>query len=429
MGGVVDSMQDDGLPLPFGNNLEKWKFMVMGLAQLHADKNSISSKELADLTTLPESKISSNIKFLKLLNILTPDSTGTKINLSQDGTKYAQAILVKDINTEKEQLTNMVKSGLNDLIGFCELHTRMNDLTFDMTFNQIKLQSRTKNEEGETRNTSSNYRTAIYTIMEMLIHVGILDEKYLPSNNKPDATKSSNGGIKKASKKLDIPTNCQKDWLVKLFSKIHALNPEKIDKSFITLNVVGHNHEGSILKIAKFLEITDKDGNRSINYDKLRIFESDEFKKNLSEILKEKYSVIFTSTDLATVDKGNLINYVMQQYDIGSTDAQRAVNVLTMLCEMSTIQLSESFEKQIRSKSENKPIEKSHPTKTTIQENISSMVKTSTISSEYHNDNGVIIRLDINIDAKDKESFSNVLEFINNLKNSNVKELPITENV
>lgn len=57
------------------------------------------------------------------------------------------------------------------------------------------------------------------------------------------------------------------------------------------------------------------------------------------------------------------------------------------------------------------------------------MVKTSTISSEYHNDNGVIIRLDINIDAKDKESFSNVLEFINNLKNSNVKELPITENV
>ncbi|MGI0010063.1 MAG: DUF5343 domain-containing protein, partial [Nitrosopumilaceae archaeon] len=341
---------DDGLPLPFGNNLEKWKFMVMGLAQLHADKNSISSKELADLTTLPESKISSNTKFLKLLKILTSESTGSKISLSQDGAKYAQALLVKDITAEKEQFTNIIKSGLNDLIVFCELHMRANDLTFDMLFNQIKLISRTKDAEGEARNTGSNYRTAIHTVIEMLVSAGILEQTYLPANNKPATTQSANTGIKKVSKRFEIPTNCQKDWLVKLFSKIKDSNPDKIDKSFIRLNVVGNNHEGSVLKIAKFLEIADKDGNHAKNYDKLRIFGSEEFKKNLIDILKEKYSKIFVNNaDLETIEKGNLINFVIQEYGIGGMVAERTVNVLTLLCEMSDMKLSNSFLKTTRS--------------------------------------------------------------------------------
>jgi hypothetical protein len=142
---------------------------------------------------------------------------------------------------------------------------------------------------------------------------------------------------------FELPTNCQADWLPKFFKAIRDFNPSEINRVFITANVVGNKHEGSILRISQFLGLSDKQGGRGENYEKLRFFGDDAFKKNLSEIIRTKYSKVFRITQLSSVKMDGLTRVVMSEYSVGQIPANRAISVLLNLATLSDLEISEDL--------------------------------------------------------------------------------------
>lgn len=409
--------ETDDLPLPLGNTFDQWKLMVRGLKQLNADKNPVSGEQLSKLVKIPETVLSGNIKFLRRLNIITQDSKSSQITLSENGIKYTESLILKDSQKEKEILSILIKTKLNEIIGFCDLHKQSDDLTFDMVFDQIKLLSNTPDVQGQTRNVYSQYRTAIYTIIEMLVYAGVLDDSYLSSNNKPQAPKDKTKTTRVIREKFPLPTTCELSWLKKLFQAIRDHNPQKLDRTFITASVDKNNHQGSILTTARFLGITDKDGNILENFNKLRFYGDEDFKKNLREIIKDKYSDVLNNLDIEKIEKANLVSVIMDKYKVGDIIAQRAVEVMVNLCTLGEMNLSDS----LKSRTE-KPVDRTKPKaeiterkEQKIQEH-KNIVSTIPIIHEK-SERGLDIEVKIHIDAKDQESFSNTLKFIKELNN------------
>lgn len=416
----------DDFPLPMGMDFEKWKFMVKGLRRLNANSQSVSSEQLYTLTKIKPTLISGNIKFLKKLDIITPESKGSQIQFSENGTRYTDVLMIQDSTKEKEILSNIIKTQLKDVIDFCELHKQSSDLTFDMIFEHLKLISNTPDNAGQTRNTHPTYRLGIHAIIEMLIYAGILDEIYLPEKNK--ATPSKIDGVPIVRKHSEIPLYATYEWLEKLFNTIKTINPQQIKKNFITANVVTNNQESKVLTIARFLGMIDKDGNHAENYDKLRMFGTDEFIQNLSYIVKDRYSKIINITDLETVERPNLVSAIMKEYDMGADRAEKAIAVLINLCNMANIRLSDSLTQKKQPDKKEYSIKQSqreiHPVTemTTIQQ-----FPMNVESSNF----GFKIEIKINADAKDKESLQNITNFIKELKNipsSKISELAVSVN-
>lgn len=421
----------DDFPLPIGMDLEKWKYMINGLRRLNANDQPVSSDQLYILTKITSSSISGNIKFLKKLGIVTLESKSTSIQFSENGTKYADALRIQDATKEKEILTNLIMTNLKEVIDFCELHKQSPDLTFDMLFNHLKLISNTPDTAGQTRNTHSMYRMGIHTIIEMLIFTGVLDESYLPDKNKTSISKLD--GIGTVRKHSEIPLYGSYDWIEKLFTSIKSVNPQQVVKNFITANVVGHNQESKILTIARFLGMIDNEGNHAENYDRLRIFGTDEFKQNLSDIIKDKYSKILSIANLETVEKSNLVSAIVKEYNIGSDHAEKAVSVLINLCKMTNMKLSDS----LTQKNQLDKKEKQSPSKSSDKSSKETLSNTEGTKLQQYSTNvenssfGFKIEVKINADAKDKESLQNITDFIMKLKNmprSDIAELAVSVN-
>ncbi|MGQ0772593.1 MAG: DUF5343 domain-containing protein [Nitrososphaerota archaeon] len=409
--------EEETLPIPFSLNFDRWKYLVKILVQNSSASKVLSYDSLSKLTGMAPSTISGNAKFLKRFQIITSDSTPSAVIPTELGKEYGEALVLNDVNKQKEVLMKIVKTSLTDLIGFCEAQKiSPSGFDYDKLFNKIKLLAKVKDISGEPRDTDRNYRRAIETIIEMLISSDVLDNTFLPSDNKI-ATKDTNGNITKTRKKFELPTNCQQDWLVTLFSKLREHNPTKIDKAFIRINVKGHNHEGSIHRIAKFLGICDEQDNRSDNYDRLLLFGSEEFKTNLAEVIKEKYTRIFSlTTNLATLERGNLVNFIVREYNIGATEAERAVSVLVQLCRLSSLQLSDSLANVKRITQKKSEVTKPQG-QSKIQEPINDQeVQPKTPIQTKTTSNSIEVKLNINVDASDYNSFSNVLRFFNELK-------------
>jgi len=414
----TDDEVEKSLPLPYSLSYMKWQYLVKILTQQRETTTPITYEKLSELTAIPPTIVSGNMKFLRRIEIITSDSTGSNVILTENGKNYGESLALKDAQKEKEILSSLVKNGLKNLREYCEAQKQSpSGLDFEKLFNKIKFLSKTKDVQGELRETDNNYRRAIETVIEILVHVNILDESFLPSNNKPEITQKAEG-VKITRKSFELPTNCQQDWLNKLFSKLRELNPELIDRKFIALNVMGQHHEGSIFRIVRFLAIADDEAKKAENYEKLRTFGSDEFKTSLTEIIKEKYSKIFNVTDVATVDRQKLIDFIIKEYNVGGKEAEKSVNVLVQLCRLSDLQLSESLDIKKQTVIKEKPIttyqisekprlEKYGDVRKTILPNLPPNIKGKKME----------IRININVDVKDEESYSRVVKLVKDLKN------------
>lgn len=139
-----------------------------------------------------------------------------------------------------------------------------------------------------------------------------------------------------------LPTNCQPKWLRKLFSRIKEKDPPHVDRIFIQ-SVEGHFHEASVRKLALFLEVAKIDGTRGKNYDRLKDYPSNYFKRNLREIIFEKYSAFLDSNDLTTLTRESVVDKIMNHYQIEWDKARRAVNVLASFCRLADLPISDSL--------------------------------------------------------------------------------------
>lgn len=418
-GGNEDS---DSIGITIGIDFKRWKFLVRGLKQLSADTKSIDGKELETLTKIPYTTISSNLRFLHQIEFITKDSKTSAIKLSAKGLEFTQALIIQDENKQKEILTTVLKETFKDLLTFYELHMQNEDLDFEMLFNQIKLLSDSPDVNGQSGNTYPANRTGIYTILNMLIFTGLIDEKFNPQSNALQILKDKSG---KPRSKSEIPLHCSIEWMKRLFQEIHNMNPQTIKREFITANVIGSHHEGSVLFVARFIGLIDKDGNHGENYDKLRLFGDDEFKQNLTQIIKEKYKKIFSVANIETVARNNLETVFMKEYEIGNEQAHNAVNVLVNLCQLSNISLSESLlnskqtikKESYASKPKIKKEQKTQPSEPSIQSIMPQSIMYQMPESPFK------VNLNINIDVKDKETMYGVIELVRGLKQE-IKAIP-----
>lgn len=418
--GEYDDNDSNGIPI--GVDFERWIFLVRGLKQIGADVKAIDGKELETLTKIPYTTISSNLKFLHNIDFITKDSKITSIQLTPKGIEFAKSLIMKDKTKQKELLAPIIQETFKDLLTFYELHIQNGDLDFEMLFNQLKLLSNSPDVNGQSGNTYPAYRTGIYTALNMLIFIGKIDEKFNPQSNALQVLKDKSGQVRSKS---EVPLHCSLMWMEKLFKEIRNMNPTTIKHEFITANVVGSHHEGSVLFVARFIELIDKDGNHGKNFDKLRLFGDDEFKQNLAQIIKEKYEKIFSVANIETVERSNLETVFMKEYEIGNDQAHNAVNVLVNLCQLSDLTISESLlnlrqtikkesnDKKMKIRKEQK-IQSSEPS---VQSNMPQSIMYPMPESPFK------VNLNINIDVKDKETMLGVIELVRGLKQE-IKSLP-----
>jgi len=400
------------LGVPYSLTLDKWKFMVKLLAQRVIKDGSTTVDFLSTLSAISPTIISANQKFLKTLHIITKDSKGSELKCTEKGLSYGKALIDQDDAKQKEILSDLAKTHFTTLLEFYQVHMESNSLDFEKLFNQIKFLSDIKDIQGHTRNTDSNYARGIYTLIEILIEAGLLDDSFHPQKNKPPQSSEARTVSRKW---LEIPTASQASWVNKLFSKIEKLHPDKIDKNWITANIVASHHEGSVLKIAHFLGICDEDGNKAENYEKLRYFSGENFKKELEDILKEKYPKILATIDLETAQHKNLAELFMRVYDIGEDKTNKAIDVFLQLCKFSSLNISDDLIKTPKIETKT-----NRETKTIQKTNVSPIIQPSitnpTLTNTNLNNAAVNVNIKIEIDATNEKAFENTLNFIVELK-------------
>lgn len=403
----------EALALPFGNTYENWTVLLRSILKT-TTSDSISANELNSVSTIPESKIIANLKFFKNLGICTPDSSSSSIVLTNEGKEFAESLVIGNKEKELELLTKFAKIGLKNIIEFYNIRKDSDNFNFDQLYNQIKYISKTKDKPGETRNTAGNYRMGIYTIINILIKTGHIPDSFSPDANKPEIS-TEKGEIKRMG--FEVPTNCTLGWMKKLFTAIETANPSEINKNFITGSVEANQHEGSILKLTRFLEIANKDDTLGNNYEKLRYFSSSDFKQNLKEIIEQKYEKVLKFANLELTTKNQLANVFMKEFSMGMNHAEKAVGILLDLCKLADMKLSDELKTKSTTKS-------SVNTKG-IRNKVSVAPKTEKTESELVNpipiyqvsDGGFKIVLNINLDASDPSAFDNTVEFIKKIQN------------
>ena len=416
----------DSMAIPIGVDFERWFFLVRGLKQVGADTKPIDGHELETLTKIPYTTISGNLKFLHQIDFITKDSKTSSIQLSAQGIEFTNALIMQDENKQKEILTPIFQETFKELLSFYDLHAQNNDLNFEMLFNQLKILSKSPDVTGKSGNTYPPYRTGIYTAFNLLIFTGLIDEKFDPKTNSLQVLKDKSGAIRT---RAEIPLSCSKLWMEKLFQQIRDMNPKSISREFITANVVGSHHEGSVLTVARFIGLIDGKGNRGENYEKLRLFEEDDFKQNLAQIIKEKYDKIFSVTNFETVERKNLETVFMKEYELGNDQARNGVNVLVNLCQFSNIKLSDSL---TNSKPPTKKESGGKKKKTIPQKSQSSNHDTEPNNTQQNIPPSIMypmpespfkVNLNINIDVKDNETMYGVIDLVKRLKQE-IKSLP-----
>ncbi|MFY3741920.1 MAG: hypothetical protein HMLIMOIP_002381 [Candidatus Nitrosomirales archaeon] len=428
---------DSRFSVPFGLKFQDWQLMVRGLAQKGANSRPVSSDELSTLTAIHAKKIAANLGFLKNLGVCTLESKGSSIMLTDKGLAYANALVMQDKNKQDELITEFVKSGLKQVIEFCDLHRQSGDLSYPDLFNHIKLIAGLSEKPSAVWGVDTNYRYGIEIVIEMLVISKVLDETFLPTNNKePPQTKEKSpmSVITKRRKDYEVPTRFQHTWIERLFKAIRDVNPEIINRNFIGASVEGNNHEGSILKICKFLDISKDDDKRGDNYEKLRYFGTNDFKKNLGEIIRQKYSRILQYVNLQgdTAKRENLVATFMREYDMDGASAEGAVDFLLDLCTFSDIELannlaikSKGSAIKVQSVPEPKtPKIEQHTSPTTRPNLIPTSIPTLTMGV-----NGLEIKINVTIDAKESQAFANTLDFIKALRTMSDKPLELEEKV
>ena len=84
----TDGEVDESLPLPYSLSYMKWQYLVKILTQQRETTTPITYEKLSELTAIPPTIVSGNMKFLRRIEIITSDSTGSNVILTENGKNY-----------------------------------------------------------------------------------------------------------------------------------------------------------------------------------------------------------------------------------------------------------------------------------------------------------------------------------------------------
>ena len=170
--------------MPFNIGYEAFQLILKAMYQQKADENPVSVSKIGSIAGLNPKTISSNMTFLKAINVIKED-TKNGFQLSKLGVDYAKAIYMKDKNAIKEKSAEIIsKSHLKILSDKIEL--KANTITLEEIYSFIKGEGRYAEGSGITGMTPP-YATGSKTLMHIFDDAGNLPDS-IDLENLPEIT-------------------------------------------------------------------------------------------------------------------------------------------------------------------------------------------------------------------------------------------------
>lgn len=139
------------------------------------------------------------------------------------------------------------------------------------------------------------------------------------------------------------PPSRAKSWYEKFFEILSSRKIDLVDSDFVSVNITPDRGDvARFIAGLKFLGLIGTNGKATEKLEKLRLT-GDEFKVNLSEIIKEAYSDVFDKVDLTTVKRENLVNFFIGKYQLAGTAAGSSVDILVYFADKAGIPLSDEL--------------------------------------------------------------------------------------
>lgn len=155
----------------------------------------------------------------------------------------------------------------------------------------------------------------------------------------------------KTKSKPPYPSTGQADELLDIFRRV---SPKKIDSKFVAENKIATApNASSVVNFAKWLGITDEEGNvKDEVANKLRLV-GEERTKFIAELIKTAYKEVFTGVNLQEASRDDLVNFFIHNYNYGIAPAKNASILLLHLCDKYGIPVAEELKKKTYNNPEN----------------------------------------------------------------------------
>lgn len=229
--------------IPYGISYEKLTKIVRVLLQKKGDINEVSLDTLIQLTSLLKNYLSTNLSFLKSINIVCGDNIeGYK--LTELGKKYVDALhFEKDEDIKKYSLELITESHLNDLKIYIE--TEESKLSKDGILKFIKKNARIA-DGASAGNMPKQSSQGAHTLMEIFNKAGIISAEILSTqmlskssiNSKPAKKKnigSTNKNKNEIKPKEDNFTLSSDSFSIQISKKIDLNDLEFIKSQILAL--------------------------------------------------------------------------------------------------------------------------------------------------------------------------------------------------
>jgi hypothetical protein len=127
-------------------------------------------------------------------------------------------------------------------------------------------------------------------------------------------------------------------WYEAFFDKIRSRDFDKFDKDIIELNIIKGPNATMLFNGLRFLGLVEEDGKVTEKFKSLRRFGED-FKQNLSKVVKEAYSLLFSKVVIESAKPEVLLSFFAEYYGYGEATAGLATKIFVYLCKQAEIPL------------------------------------------------------------------------------------------
>lgn len=174
--------------MPFNIGYESFQLILKTLFQQKADVEPVPLSRIGSLAGLNPKTISSNMTFLKAINIIN-DETKDGYQLTPWGVEYARALYTNDKNAIKEKSLELIQnSHLKRLADKIDL--KKDSITLDEIYLFIKGEGRYA-EGGGTTGMTPPYATGAKALLNIFDEAGILPESLVEVSSESSSLKQT----------------------------------------------------------------------------------------------------------------------------------------------------------------------------------------------------------------------------------------------
>jgi hypothetical protein len=144
------------------------------------------------------------------------------------------------------------------------------------------------------------------------------------------------------TKQLRPPTR-RSSWYERFFELLASRKINLVDADFVKVNITPDRSDaGRFTRGLRFLGLIDENGKTTRQMDKLRLT-GDEFKKNLGDVIRSAYSMVFDVVHLETAKRQYLVNFFIEKYGLSADVATDAVEMFVYFANRAEIPVSDDL--------------------------------------------------------------------------------------